>query len=312
LLDVNMPDMDGFETIRQLRSIKKQKYTPIVFLTGFGKTPKAIGEGYSLGGTEYWTKPIAPEELIVRVQAVLRTADAEKKLRKLQQSFYSMVVHDLRNPIGAILGYSDFLLDEKDSLNANQAEIVAEINSASQTLLRSVKDFLELSRFESGEYVIRREPVSLGAMARAVVASSAITRNQKQITVDIEIDDSLQLCVDQEYFREVLDNLYDNALRYTPVNGTIRIKAERCPGEGSNGTEQIAIEIVDTGSGISAETVPTLFDKNRITNIKLRKASSRTGLGLVICREIVEAHDGTITIESVVSKGTTVTVLMPA
>ncbi len=312
LLDVNMPEMDGFETIKQLRSIKKHKYTPIVFLTGYGKTPKAIDEGYSLGGNEYWTKPISPEELIVRVRAVIRTADAEKKLRKLQQSFYSMIVHDLRNPIGAILGFSEILLDEQESLSASQVEIVTEINKAGEALLKSVKDLLELSQFESGQYIIRRKRVPLATVVRAAVAAVEVARNQKQVSIELEIDESLQVNVDQEYFREVLDNLIDNALRYTPANGTIHFRAKCRSGEDSATKELVPIEITDTGCGISRDTIPTLFDKNRITNTKLRKAGSRTGLGLVICREIIEAHDGTISIESTVGNGTKVTITLPA
>jgi signal transduction histidine kinase len=312
LLDVKMPEMDGFETIKQLRSIKKFKYTPIVFLTGYGKTPKAIDEGYSLGGNEYWTKPIAPEELIVRVRAVIRTADAEKKLRKLQQSFYSMVVHDLRNPLGAILGYSEILLAEQGSLDADQVHIVTEISTASVALLKSVKDLLELSQFESGEYIIHRKSVKLIELTRAVIATMNVMRNQKNITITVEVEESLQLCVDEEYFREVLDNLFDNALRYTPVNGTILFKAKRRLVGDSHAKGLVSIEIIDTGSGISPEAIPTLFEKSRITNIKLRKAKSRTGLGLVICREIIEAHNGTISIESTVGKGTRVAIVLPA
>jgi two-component system, sensor histidine kinase and response regulator len=312
LLDVNMPEMDGFETIKHLRSIKKHRYTPIVFLTGYGTTPVSIDVGYVLGGNEYWTKPISSEELIVRVRAVIRTADAEKKLRKLQQSFYSMVVHDLRNPMGAILGLSELLLDEKGSLTANQMEIVTEISTASVALLKSAKDLLELSQFESGEYMIRREPVQLTDLVQAAVAATQVKRNQKQITIDVKIEESLALWVDEEYFREVLDNLFDNAVRYTPANGKIQFRAKRRPAVDSHTKELIAMEIIDSGSGISLEAIPTLFDKNRITDMKLRKKNSRTGLGLVICQEIIAAHDGTISIESAVGEGTKVSILLPA
>jgi two-component system sensor histidine kinase/response regulator len=312
LLDVNMPAMDGFETIKHLRSIKKHKYTPIVFLTGYGTTPVAIDVGYSLGGNEYWTKPISTEELIVRVRAVIRTADAEKKLRKLQQAFYSMVVHDLRNPIGAILGYSEILLADKGSLDEDQTHIVTEIGMAGEALLRSVKDLLDLSQFESGEYMLRRESVALTRLVQDVVAAMEVTRNQKHITIEVDIEESLALNVDEEYFREVLENLFDNALRYTPPNGTIQIGAKHCLAEDSRARGLISIEITDSGSGISPEAIPTLFEKSRITNLKLRKAKSRTGLGLVICREIIEAHGGTISITSTVDHGTKVSIELPA
>jgi two-component system sensor histidine kinase/response regulator len=312
LLDVNMPKMDGFETIKHLRLLKKHKHTPIVFLTGYGTTPVAIDVGYSLGGNEYWTKPISSEELIVRVRAVLRVADAEKRLRKLQQSFYSMVVHDLRNPIGAIMGFSEILLTEQETLDETQVHIISEINTAGVALLKSVKDLLELSQFESGEYLLHRSNVALNVVVRAALRAVDVIRNQKHITVQAEIDPSLELCVDEEYFREVLDNLFDNALRYTPASGTIQIRATRRAAEDSSAKNVISIEIADTGGGISPEAIPTLFDKNRITNMKLRKAGSRTGLGLVICREIIEAHDGTISVESTVGRGTTVTIVLPA
>jgi signal transduction histidine kinase len=312
VLDVNMPTMDGFETIKHLRSIKKHKHTPIVFLTGYGTTPVSIDAGYALGGNEYWTKPISPEELIVRVRAVIRTADAEKKLRKLQQSFYSTVVHDLRNPIGAILGYSEILLGEKESLDTEQAHIVTEMGRAADALLRSVKDLLELSQFESGEYIIRPNRVALAELVDAVIATTDVVKNQKHITMEVEIEQSLQVNVDREYFREVLGNLFDNALRFTPAHGSIRIGAKCRPAADSCAKELIAVEITDTGCGISHEAIPSLFDKNRITNLTLRKAGSRTGLGLAICREIVEAHDGTIAVESTVGKGTKVTILLPA
>ncbi|MGB2868073.1 MAG: hybrid sensor histidine kinase/response regulator [Bacteroidota bacterium] len=312
LLDVKMAEMDGFETIKHLRSIKKLKHTPMIFLTGNGKAPKAIEEGYSLGGTEYWTKPISPEELTVRVRAVLRAADAEKKLRKLQQSFYSMVVHDLRNPLGAILGLSELMLEEKGSLSAQQMEIVTEINAASAALLKSVKDLLELSRFESGEYILHRKEVNLNNLIDAAVVAHDLMRIQKNITITVECEESIQLCVDEEYLREVFDNLLDNALRYTPVNGMIQWNVQRRPKGNPASKESISIEIKDTGTGISPEAMPTLFDKIRITNTKLRKADSRTGLGLVICREILEAHGGMISIESTPGNGTRVTIVLPA
>jgi signal transduction histidine kinase len=303
LLDVNMPVMDGYETIKRLRLIKKHKYTPIVFLTGYGTTPQAIDSGYVLGSSEYWTKPMSSEELIVRVRAVLRIADAEKQLRHMQQSFYSIMVHDLRNPIGAILGMSDILLEEKESFKKDQLEMLSMINTASIQLLRIVKDLLELSQFESGEYRLLRKRVPLKQIVKTSLAKVNAMRNQKHIAIEVDIVDALTAFVDEEYFGEVLDNLFDNALRYTPVNGTIHVRAQHRPAGDSRVRASISIEVVDTGCGISHEEIATLFDKSRITNARFRKANTRTGLGLAVCREIIEAHDGTITVESTVGEG---------
>lgn len=311
VLDVHMPGMDGYETIKRLRQFKKFKYTPIIFLTGVGTSPSHIDAGYLLGGNEYWTKPISIEELIVRVRSIIRIAEAEKQIRKLQQSFYSMIVHDLRNPIGAILGFADLLLEDKESLNKDQFEMISEINNASVNLLQIVKDLLELSQFESGEYILHRQAISLKDMVQSVSDKLKVMRIQKNISVEIEIDTLTTVNVDQDRFTEMLENLFDNALRFTPMNGKISIIAKHQQPQKSTGTNLITIEIADTGSGIAEEEISMLFDKNRIMISKFRKAASRTGLGLVICREIIEAHGGTINVESIVGKGSKFIVTLP-
>ncbi len=311
LLDVHMPVMDGFETIKNLRMMKKVKYTPIVFLTGYGTTPTAIESGFELGGAEYWTKPIVPAELIVRVRAILRIAETERTMRKLQQAFYSMVVHDLRNPIGAILGSSEFLMEDAASFTKDQAELVEGINTASVQLLRIVTDLLDLSNLESGEYAITHSDVLLAGMVADVVGSMGTMRGQKNINVSVDIDKTLEVSIDREYFREILENVLDNALRFTPANGAVTFTARHSPQAFNGGKGETIIEVSDTGCGIAEELIPTLFEKSRITNPRFRKANTRTGLGLVICREIIEAHGGTIAVASTVGKGTTLTLVLP-
>ncbi len=311
ILDVHMPVMDGYETIKRLRQFKKFKYTPIIFLTGVGTSPQDIDAGYLLGGNEYWTKPISVEELIVRVRSVLRIAEAEKQMRKLQQAFYSMVVHDLRNPIGAILGFTDLLLEDKDILTKDHFEMISEINRADIHLLKIVKDLMELSQFESGEYLLHRHPVDLKEIVNEVSERVKVMRIQKNIAVDIQTGIITPLNVDPDRFAEVFENLFDNALRFTPVNGRISVMAENIFSQHASDAHSVRIEITDTGSGIPEDELPTLFDKNRIMIPKFRKAESRTGLGLVICREIIEAHGGTIGVESVVGKGSKFIITLP-
>jgi signal transduction histidine kinase len=311
ILDVHMPVMDGYETIKRLRQFKKFKYTPIIFLTGVGTSPQDIDAGYLLGGNEYWTKPISVEELIVRVRSVLRIAEAEKQMRKLQQAFYSMVVHDLRNPIGAILGFTDLLLEDKDILTKDHFEMISEINRADIHLLKIVKDLMELSQFESGEYLLHRHPVDLKEIVNEVSERVKVMRIQKNIAVDIQTGIITPLNVDPDRFAEVFENLFDNALRFTPVNGRISVMAENIFSQHASDAHSVRIEITDTGRGIPEDELPTLFDKNRIMIPKFRKAESRTGLGLVICREIIEAHGGTIGVESVVGKGSKFNITLP-
>jgi signal transduction histidine kinase len=311
LLDVVMPTMDGFDTIKNLRLIKKFKYTPIIFLTGQGTTPDSIDSAYLLGGNEYWLKTMSPQELVVRIRAILRIADVEKNYRKLQQSFYSTVVNDLRTPLGTILDASEYLLEDTGTLDKYRVAIVSEINTAAMQLLRTVKDLLQLSNFESGDYILDRKPVLLHDLVNAILNTINVTRNHKSIEVKVDIEESLAVSVDEEYFHEVLENLFDNALRFTPANGKIYCHAKRHPAKDSNGTDSTVIELSDTGCGIDAEEIPTLFDKNKITNGEFKETNTRAGLGLVICREIIEAHDGTIAVESKVGEGSKFIITLP-
>jgi two-component system sensor histidine kinase ResE len=306
-----MPGMDGYETIQQLRAIKKLKYTPIVFLSGNATAPNEIESGFLYGSSEYWTKPIAMDEFIVRVQAVLRVADAEKQLRKLQQSFNSMVVHDLRNPIGGILGMSEYLMEEKELLSADHFQMATEINTLSRQLLQIVKDLLELTQFESGEYHLQRTRISMFQMVTSAIAKVHIMRNQKKIDIEVDVPEDLHVLVDGEYFGEVIDNLLDNALRYTPAHGKITIRTRHVGADDPEAPGSIIFEMIDTGCGIADEEIATLFDKSRITNATFRKANTRTGLGLAVCREIMEAHDGTITVETKVDQGSTFVLTLP-
>ena len=109
LLDIHMPALDGYETIKQLRLIKQFQYTQIVFLTGYNTTPANIEVGYELGSTEYWTKPIDAGELVARVRSLLTSMEAERKLRNLQQAFNAMIVHDLRGPLSGIVGFVELM-----------------------------------------------------------------------------------------------------------------------------------------------------------------------------------------------------------
>lgn len=313
LLDVIMPTMDGFDTIKNLRSIKKFKYTPIIFLTGQRTTPDSIDSGYLLGGNEYWVKTMSPRELVTRIRAILRIADLENNYRALQQSFYSTVVNDLRTPLGTILDASEYLMEGRESLDKDRIATVSEIiKSTTLQLLQIVKDMLHLSNFESGEYIIQRKAVSLHDMINTLLEKMNGMRKQKNIDVKVDIEESLALLVDEEYFQELLENLFDNALRYTPPNGKVCCSVKHCPAKDLNGKDSVVIEISDTGCGIADEEIPTLFEKSRITDDGSRKSNTRTGLGLVICREIVEAHDGTIVVESKVGEGSKFIITLPA
>ncbi len=308
ILDVFMPQLDGYEAIALLRKMPHLRHTPIVFLTGHDTSPENIEKGYKLGGTEYWAKPINDEELLARVRAILRVSKAEKDLRTIRESFNYMIIHDLRGPLSGISGYVELLKEDKEKIPPEDFELISGIGEATVVLLEIVKDFLEVSRIEAGTLRIQHQPILLRPIIESCCNRFAPLIQQKEITVTFTVDSTPMFLGDGELLEEVFSNLLNNALRFTEPHGTISITSQV---EEKNGAANVIITVADTGVGIPPEDIPMLFDKNRIMTSGAKRAGARTGLGLPICKGIVEAHGGTIDVHSELQHGTTFIVTLP-
>ncbi len=304
LLDVRMPKLDGYEVIKQLKRMPHLKYTPIVFLTGYGTSPADIESGYLLGSTEYWTKPIAIGELEVRVRAILRIAEAERKLRNAQEIFISMIIHDLRSPLSGIVGFAEFLEEEKDKFEPQLVEMVNAIGSSAHLMLTIVTDFLDITRLEMGESNIQRIHVHLSDIINPCISKRSEAQQEKSLLVKTLVSDLPKIFVDPDRMTLVFNHLLDNAIRYTPEHGAITIAAHAEP-------TAVVVTFSDTGAGISERDIPMLFDKMRITTPGSKHPGSRSGLGLPICKGIIELHGGTLTVQSKKGEGTTFTITLP-
>ncbi|MGA7160953.1 MAG: hybrid sensor histidine kinase/response regulator [Bacteroidota bacterium] len=304
LLDVHMPKLDGYEVIKQLKQMPHFKYTPIVFLSGFNTNSTNIESGYKSGATDYWKKPMATDEFEVRVRAILRIAEAERTLREMQEGFTSMIVHDLRGPLGGIVGFADMLSEEKSKFEPDIGELVDEIGKAAKLMLTLVIDFLEITQLEMGESKMYRAQVNLRDIVEQSVFNISKAKEEKSIRVKIDFQDIPTLFIDPDRIEKVFNQLLDNALRFTPEGGSISISA-------SPGPATVVVRFSDTGVGIPAKDIPMLFDKMRITTPGSKRAGSKTGLGLPICRGILEAHGGAISVESTEGKGTTFIITLP-
>ena len=304
LLDVHMPKIDGYDVIKQLKQMPHLKYTPIVFLSGYNTAPNNIESGYKSGGTDYWKKPMATEEFEVRVRAILRIAEAERAMREMQEGFTSMIVHDLRGPLGGIVGFAEMLGEEKDKFEPEIGELVDEIGKAAKLMLNLVIDFLEITQLDAGESKMYRDQESLRDIIERSVSSLSKAQLEKSIHVSIDVSDLPMLYLDPDRIEKVFAQLLDNAFRFTPKGGSVSISAASFPGS-------VVVKFSDTGVGIPAKEIPMLFDKMRITTPGSKRAGTKTGLGLPICRGIIEAHGGTISVESVEEKGTAFTITFP-
>jgi len=316
LLDVLMPEMDGFKTLEHLQAETKTKEIPVVILTAVANDPHSIERGLSLGASEYLTKPISRDELLVRVASVLRADRARKELERVKSDFTSMIVHDIRNPLTAVKGSIEFLSEEKiGPLNDDQKEVLKISLQATNKLLDLINDILDLSKFESGKVQLTKKSIDISSVIRDVMNRMRWLTEEKHITTTFTAEKPLPpILIDISKIDQTLTNLLSNAIKFTPEHGKITVQAKQRSifDDITGGTrEYLEISVTDTGAGIAPDELHLLFDKYKQTKTGKIAKEKGTGLGLAICKSIVEAHGGKIWADSKLGKGSTFYFTLP-
>jgi signal transduction histidine kinase len=219
---------------------------------------------------------------------VLEDVTAERKLARAREELVSIVIHELRSPLQSIVGFAHFLQSDA-TLSTTQQRHVGVIESEGFRLNQIVADFLDIRQIESGPKAIQPLPTDVRPLLEDTVAAASDSPIHSFV-LDLP-EDVPYVSADAPRIRQVLTNLLSNARRYSPAGGEIRIVAEVTAGE-------VQISIADRGLGIPAEALPELFEKFFRVTTPDRAEISGTGLGLTICKMIVDAHGGTIWAES--------------
>ncbi|HEY9899795.1 MAG TPA: ATP-binding protein [Pantanalinema sp.] len=237
-------------------------------------------------------------------QASRAEAAAAKKLDRLKDELLQSVSHELRTPLTSIFGYSEFLEEgTAGALNAQQGEYVQQIRAASLQLERLVDDLLDNARISAGTFRLNLAPSDLGRQIREAVRALRLRAAEAGVRLEVELaPGDLTLAMDPQRIQQVLTNLIANALKFTPREGRITVRARR---EG----QRLHCEVQDTGIGIAPEDLPKLFQ--RFAQLEAGRRERGTGLGLSISKALVEAHGGTIGVFSQKGKGTTFWFTLP-
>lgn len=314
LLDLMLPDMDGIQLLQQIR--QKDERCAIVMITGTGGIKTATmavnngADGYinkqdlTIGNdpTDFY---FALEQALERRAGLV----AQRELQEFKADFYSMVTHDLRNPTGSIKLSTEMLLKgDMGPLNEEQIEIVAIASNAATKLLALINNYLDFAKIDAGFLKIEVGEVELCNLVENSAQLARIQAHAKEQTITLDLPgDLVHAEADAERFKQVLDNLLSNAIKYTPSRGAINLQL-RVDAEGANAIFRIS----DNGYGVAAEQLPRLFTKYHRVPGQSTRGVTGTGLGLLIVKEIVSAHGGTIRAESDgVGKGTTFIVTLP-
>ncbi|MDO3409583.1 ATP-binding protein [Saccharibacillus sp. CPCC 101409] len=242
--------------------------------------------------------------------AVLRDVTEAVNMEKMRKDFVANVSHEIRTPLSMMQGYSEALLDGFADSPEERDELLNVIHDESLRMGRLVKDLLDLARMEAGHTDILRNRVDAGELVERVYRKFAVRAKDGELDFRLERAEGELLLeqADEDRLEQVVTNLLDNAFRHTPPGRGVTIAVKPTTAE----REALTIYVTDEGQGIPAEDLPYIFDRfYKADKARTRAASSGTGLGLAIVRNIVEAHGGTIQVESVLGEGTKFRVVLP-
>lgn len=316
VLDIHMPDMDGFETLQKLRENPLTSSIPVILLTAQYKEPASIEKGFKLGADEYLTKPIDVEELLVRVRMLLRMRHMKEELDKTKTDFMAMLIHDLRSPLVGFKSVVQLLKDLEPGtvISDDHHQMFDSAELSLHQILTLINNFLDLSKYNSEDVRLYQEPVPLYMLVEQSLKQVEFQFKQKQITLEHAIGAELpQAFIDAQKTQQVILNLLDNALKFTKRGGSVRIGAEVYNGQNGERVNGpfIRVSVSDTGIGINAEELNELFNPYQQTASARSIAEKGTGLGLSICKMIVEAQGGSISVQCKPGEHTTFYFTLP-
>jgi len=303
-LDVQMPEMDGFELAELMRGTERTKHVPIIFVTARARDPQRVFKGYESGAVDFLYKPIEPHVLKGKADVFFALYKQKRELAhalRLNEMFVGVLGHDLRNPLSAMLTGAQVL--EHSLSDEKQLRTLRRMTSAGQRMTDMIDQLLDLTRARLAGglgFVRTRKPVDVAQLVQRTVDELRGAHPERDILV--ETQGLSRTSADSDRLLQMFSNLVSNALHHGQAGSGVAIEVD--------GTQRdIAVRISNRG-GIPPQLLPTIFDPFRGRHAEAKK-SHGLGLGLFISQQIALAHDGDIQVESDERTGTTFTVRIP-
>ena len=235
---------------------------------------------------------------------VLRDVSQQREIDRMKSDFISSVSHELRTPLTSIKAYAETMLYDRDMTEETRREFLQIIDEESNRLTNLINEILDISQMESGTIEIVRKPINITSVAKRATGSLEHLAGKKKVRLQTDIAEHLpELIGDENKIYSMITNLVNNAIKFTPENGTVTVSAQLCNNE-------LSIKVADTGMGIPKDELSKIFGRFYRVH-RPGKQIQGTGLGLAIVKEIVIRHDGRIDVESEVDKGSIFTVYLP-
>ena len=335
LLDIDMPEMDGYTVCTSLKADPRTCEIPVIFISAYSDVSDKI-KGFRVGGVDYITKPFQIDEVLARVQThlrlrmihrelqqeVQRRTQAETKLQALNQQLqetnerlekansskdmlFSVLAHDLRSPFAGMLGLTDLVLGNFEQYDkTNMKKVLKSLQTTSKNVHVLLNNLLEWSRLERGLLECQPKTLLISTIVKQNMRLVDVVARQKQITLRNRIPEQLTGYGDEHMTNTILRNLITNAVKYTEAGGFVEISGQSYP-------QKIEITVTDNGIGMDETALANLFQLDLRKSRPGTQGEKGSGLGLILCKEFVKKNRGELNVESAAGQGSTFRFSLP-
>ena len=314
LLDVMMPDINGFDTAVVLKKDATTRDIPIIFLTALN-TPQDLVRGFQVGANDFLTKPFNKEELVMRVMQQISLVAAKRIIEKQnselratlnnRDKMYSVIAHDLRSPMASIRMVLNLVVASAspETVGEELYTLLDQANRESEEVHDLLDNLLKWTKSQTGRLTVVKQELNLNDIIPGVVEIFDIIAQTKRIKLDYQpLDGDVKVIADNDMLKTIVRNFLSNAIKFSPEDSTIEIILKE---EG----DFAKVSVRDHGVGIAADRLGTIFHKGETTYGTDGEEGS--GLGLQLCQDFARKNDGDCTVESIEGQGSTFSVLIP-